>query len=236
MDKIRELLEKLGSKELATQIIESFEGHEKTLRETLDKEYKARLDKAKEVCLEEVETYKNDLARKAQIFFESRADKIEQQIAKQVAIRESAAESKLKETKAILEDIEVEADNGQAKADLKALQDKVANLSKAIKSITEAKEQAELKANRAHEVAEKTLKRNRDLEKMLSEATEKKQEKVVEEGKKVVKEDKVIASKKGDSKTANVVSDVTVRKPVVKEVKTHSMAGYDPSAIADQLD
>lgn len=233
MDKIKELLEKLGSKELAAQIIESLESHEKTLRETLDSEYKARLTKAKEVCLEEVETYKNELARKAQIFFESRADKIEQQIAKQVAIRESAAESKLKETKAILEDIEVEADNGQAKADLKALQDKVANLSRAIKSITEAKEQAELKANRAHEVAEKTLKRNRDLEKALTEAADKKP--VVEESKKVVKEDKVVTAKTGDSKTSNVVNEVTVKKPVVKEVRTNSM-GYDPSAIADQLD
>jgi hypothetical protein len=233
MDKIKQLLEKLGSKELADQIIESLEAHELALRENLDKEVKTRLEKAKQVCVEEVNDYKKELAKKAQIFFESRADKIENQIAKQAAIRESAAESKLKDVKSLLEGIDVMA-NGEAQVDIKALQKKLASLSRTVKALNEAKEAADIKANRAHTIAEKTLKRNRDLERLLSEAqTAKQSAKVVKEQQDVKKGKKTTVKKESKSKTTNVVNEETIKKPKANVIRTGS---WSPGNIADQMD
>ena len=55
MDKIRELLKKIGaSEELATQIMEELDRYTTSSREKLETEYQVRIQKAKKVCLEEV--------------------------------------------------------------------------------------------------------------------------------------------------------------------------------------
>ena len=238
MDKIRQLLEKLGSKELADQIVETLNTHESDLKSNLEEEYKARLKKAKEVCIEEVDSYKKELARKVQIFCESRADKIEQQIANQVAIRESAAETKLTQIASLLEGVEV---NGDSEAALRAAQDELKAYNKQIAAIKEERNAAVNKANRATGIAEKALERNKALELQVdegkSESAGKKEAEVVTEGKEGEKE---------KSKEAKPGTPISTRKTVVENIKkpkekaeespVQTMSGFSPEVIASQMD
>lgn len=244
MDKIRQLLEQLGSKELSDQIIESFEAHTKTVRAKLDEEYKARLQRAKQVCLEEVEKYKDELGRKAQIFFESRANAIERQIANQVAIKESAAETKLRKVAALLEGIEVDGKQVD-KAALQATLKQVRDLQKQLKVVTESRKVLAEKANRANEIAQKALERNQYLEESLrSKETieeDKDKAKVVnedtEDGKTSEESKKTTlneSKKAGTPKTTRPATDESIRKP--QAPATQRMGGYSIEAIASQID
>ncbi len=242
MDKIRAILEKLGSKELAGQIIECLTKHETELKEKLDVEYKARMAQAQKVCVEEVEEYKKELARKAQVYFESKADKVEQTIAKQVAIHESEAGAKLKEIRALLEGIDL---NGNSEAAIRATKTEIEQLNAKIKQLTESRNTAVAKANRSFGIAEQALTRNRELEALTEslkkEAVEKKP--VVEAAKPVAAEG-VIAQVKpiiAEVKPAGAVStrrpsEESVAKPVAKPVIQAALRGVSPEAIASQME
>ena len=237
MDKIRALLEQLGgSKELVDQIATTLVEYQANVDATVKEDYKLRLEKAKEACLEEVNTYKRDLARKFQIFCESKVEKIEQQIAKQVAVKDSAAEAKLQAIASLLEGVEV--NGGSNNADLLAAQKQVKELRESLNKASNAVKILTEKANRSHSIAEKTLERNKVLSKELVEATTKKT--TVAESKKAPK--KVVAEdrKPQAPATTRKSSAEQIAKPAkaagATEQPAKVMGGLSPEAIAAQIE
>lgn len=262
MDKIKELLKQLGgSEELAKQITEALETYVTEQKTLLEGDYKSKLETAKKVCLEETKRYKAELAKKVQLFFEARAERIEQQIAKQVAIRESAAEGSLKRIKGLLEGVQV---NAEGEADLQAIKNQLTALQKQLKVVTEERDAAVQKANFAHGVAEKALKRNRILEAKIQpekpvtetkETTpapveEKKVEtpaaapiaESVEKKPEAPKAEPQPVKKTGEQpKTAAPISEATVaKKPETPAtpapVPTGTLKSWDPTSIAAGMD
>lgn len=155
MDKIKNLLEKAGvSAELSTKIVESLLNYKGTLREQLENEYAQKVGQVKQVCIDETEAHKRELARRVQIFCETKGTAIESHLAKQAAISETEATAKLKNIKALLEGIQLNGkQNGPATAKTqKQLQIAVEQRNKAIET-----------ANRQIAIAEKALKANRKL-------------------------------------------------------------------------
>lgn len=158
MDKIKALLEKAGvSPELSGKICESLDSYKTTLREQFDKEYAAKVEQAKQVCIEETEAHKRELARRVQIFCETKGAAIEAQLAKQSALNESEALTKLNQISALLEGLEP---NGQPSGDVTAVVEK---LKRQAQVATEEKNRAIELANKKQAIAEKALKRNREL-------------------------------------------------------------------------
>ncbi len=159
MEKIKSLLEKVGVKpELSQQICESLESYKSTLREQFDAEYSAKIEEAKKVCIEETEAHKRELARRVQVFCETKGAAIEATVAKQSALRESEAVSRLKSIVSLVEGIEPNGElNGELEADVKKLRKK-------LRAVTEGRQRAIATANRQTALAEKVLKKNRILE------------------------------------------------------------------------
>jgi hypothetical protein len=160
--KMETLLGQMGANpELTKQfgeLLESFITEQKTI---LESKYKTKLDAAKTLCLEETQRFKSQLAKRVQIFLEARTDKIESMMAKQVAIKESAAEADLKSIKALLEGVEINA-NGEA--DLTAIKTQLSQALKQVNLLKEERNTAVTRANRANNIAKKVLDRNRILE------------------------------------------------------------------------
>ena len=136
-------------------------------REQLEESFNGKLGQVKQACLEEYEQFKSDLTRRVGLYLESRSEKIDQQLIKQSAIRESAAETKLNNLKAILEG---EEHDGISKADLQAAQQQIQDLQNQLGLRTESLRQATARTKQAVDLAEQALKRNRELEVMISEA------------------------------------------------------------------
>jgi len=159
MDMIKSLLEKVGVKpELSQQICTSLENYRSTLREQFDAEYSAKIEEAKKVCIEETEAHKRELSRRVQVFCETKGAAIEATVAKQSALRESEAVSRLKSIVSLVEGIEPNGElNGELEADVKKLKQR-------LKAVTEGKQLAVATANRQTALAEKVLKKNRILE------------------------------------------------------------------------
>ncbi len=252
MDKIKALLEQLGgSKELVGQIVESLDQFKTQTEKTVKDAYQQRLVQAKEACMEEVNTYKRGLARKTQIFFEAKVEKIEQQIAKQVAIKDSAAEAKLQAIVGMLEGVEVhsEGKNGDIQAAQKQLKKLQEELRKTKANNTAIAEKAE----RAHSVAEKTLERNKVLSTELAEANKPpcreckckpceckgkkstKSEGKKRKGKKAISESR---KRRGKTVTARKASQGQIAKTKSKpaDAPTRSMGGFSPDGIAAGMD
>jgi len=158
MDKIKALLQKAGvSEDLAVQIVESLDGYKTTLREQFEKEYAGKVEQAKKVCIEETEAHKRELARRLQIFCETKGAAIEAQLAKQSALSESEALSKLTQVRAMLEGITLNGEpNGQATAGLEKAK-------KQVQVAVEQRDRAVETANRQTAIAERALKKNRQL-------------------------------------------------------------------------
>jgi len=167
MNKIKNLLEQAGVKpELAEQICESLSKYKQTLREQFETEYTAKVQEAKTVCIEETEVHKQELARRLQIFCEAKGAAIEAHLAKQSALSESEALTKLKTVKALLEGIAI---NGGQSGQSTAVVEKA---KKQIRLALEDKKRAIETANRQTSIAEKALKENRRL---VTELTKSKQ-------------------------------------------------------------
>lgn len=212
MDKIRALVEQLGSKELTDQIIESLESYTEQTKEKFEQKYKQRLARAREVCVEEVESYKKELGRKVQLFLESRHDEIEQQIANQSAINESSADDRLTKIAAIVEGVEVQAnDQGEMKETLAEQKEAVAALRRDCNALKKQRETLAEQAKEAKGIAEAALERNKSLEKQLSAARKKlKNAETVLESRKPKKEKE--ESKSSDSDEAKTLEEGK-RKP-----------------------
>lgn len=158
MDKIKALLEKAGCKpELVNQIAESLTKFKATVREELETEYAAKVEQAKKVCIEETESHKRDLARRVQVFCETKSAAIEAQLAQKSALNESEAESRLQEIKNLLEGIQPSGpQNSEVTAALKKAQ-------RQVQIANEERARAVEAANRKVAIAEKALKQNRAL-------------------------------------------------------------------------
>lgn len=176
MNKIKTLLDKSGcNPELVDNICEALDSYKTTLREQYEADYKARIEQAKQVCIRETENHKAELARRVQIFCETKAAAIEAQVARQSALSESAAVSKLKNIVSLLEGVEPNgASNGQATAALAKVKSK-------IQQVNEEKQKAVAVANRQVAIAEKALKENRRLATKIADLQRKLEESVVNE-------------------------------------------------------
>lgn len=162
MNKILELLEKAGvKKELASSIGESLEQYKTSLKEQFEADFTAKVEQAKKICIEETEAHKRELARRFEVFLETKYGAIEAAFQKQAAVHESEAVTKLKDVKSLLEGIMPTGQDGAANTG------KIATaLEKAqhqIKQLTEERDQAVAKANKQNGVAETVLAWNRQL-------------------------------------------------------------------------
>lgn len=163
MEKIKELLRGIGgSDELVSALCEELDRFVAGVHENLQSEFDSKLVKAKKVCLEEVNQEKARLAKKVEIFLESKKENMEQAAARQRAIEEAEATSLLKRTKGLLEGIEI-GDGGDSRK-LQAAQTKIARLDKQLGALKEERAAAIDKANNAYTIAQKILAENRALE------------------------------------------------------------------------
>lgn len=164
MDKLKELLKGIGaSDELTTAICEELERYTASLRTGMESEYKAKVDRAKKVCVEEVNKEKAALARRLKTFLESKAAAIDQAAARQRGIEESQSAMTLKKAKAVLEGVELK-ESGATNAKLQDAEKKTLRLEKACATLKEERNLAIAKANTANDIAAKALQRNRILE------------------------------------------------------------------------
>lgn len=175
MDKIRSLLKQIGaSEELAGQICEQFERHEKQIQEKFEGVYKTKLDQAKKICVEEVAKYKVDLARKVRLFLEGKSSQIEKRLDQQRAIEEGEAKAMLRRVKEITEGVEVADD-----AELQTLRARLEKLETKNAQLNEDKRKALVAANRANKIALEVLERSNKVvneeTKPVSESAEKKE-------------------------------------------------------------
>ena len=158
MDKIKNLLTKAGcNPELVGAIGESFAQFKKTLKEQYEKDFAARIQQAKKVCVEETEAHKRELARRLQIFCEAKTAAIEAQASKQAAMTESAAQDKLNKVYALLEGINLRAEGSKAAGAV------IEKAKAQIRLANEERNRAIEKANRQTAIAEKVLRQNRQI-------------------------------------------------------------------------
>jgi len=187
------------------------------------------------VCVEEVDAYKRELAHKVQVFFEAKVDAIERQIAKTVAAREAVAEAKLKSIAAILEGIEV--DDAAANTELQAARTQIEQLRESLEKAKKEQRLLEAKAKRAIAIAESAVVRSKALSEELAKVrAEQQQPKPTKKGKKApIAESKAAVPAK--PKTTRMTSEEQLAKPAKKkEAQTAVPSGFDPAAIAAQMD
>jgi len=166
MEKIRVLLGRIGaSDELINQLCEEFERYTGSLKQKYEKSLQESLRASKQICIEEVQREKANLARKVGVYFESKNNTVEQAMARQRVAEESEATSVLKKAKAILEDVKIDESGGSR--ELLALQKKSSRLEKALGTLREERNRAVNKANKANDIALKVLDRNRLYESKL---------------------------------------------------------------------
>jgi hypothetical protein len=165
MDKIKQLLQKCGlSSEVSAELCEAIDNHANMLKEQSDTEFKTRLDKAKKVCFEEVEAHKAELSRRLQIFLEAKNSTIEELVTRQSANKETEAVAKLEKIYALLEGIEL---NGQSNSELRT---EIEKFRKLAEHLVEERNKAVSKAKRCIAISERVLKRNRVVERALTES------------------------------------------------------------------
>lgn len=235
MDKIKALLEKAGVKsELAGKICESLDNYKTSLREQFNQEYAAKVEQAKKVCIEETEAHKRELARRVQIFCETKGAAIEAQLAKQSALNESEAMSKLTQIVGLLDGIEP---NGRPSGDVTATLEK---LKQKVKVANEERSHAIELANRKTAIAEKALKRNRQLATALKTLEERKQEttsaQTVTEGAVPAKGGRIDRSRDSGRprSTRATLTENQDRRPV--QQRKPSTNGFSIDSIASNMD
>lgn len=164
MDKLKELLKGIGASEALTAgICEELEHYSASLKSRYDAEYQQKIERAKKVCVEEVNKEKAALARRLKTFLESKAAAIEQAAARTRAIEESESASRLRKAKAVLEGVELK-EGSVTNSEIQDAQKKIGRLEKACATLKEERNQAVAKANTANAIAAKALQRNRALE------------------------------------------------------------------------
>lgn len=234
MDKIAELLKQLGvSSEGIKQIIESLDAFQASVEGKYENQFQTRLEKAKQVCLEEVENYKIELRRKVEIFFESRTSTVNREAQRQAAIGESGANKTLRELKSLLDGVPLEGVSGATQA----LADQNQKLRQKVGSMQESLAASEKSRERLHGIASKSLQRIKVLESQTPKAavvaTESKESKESKEPKKPQLES--LRQKVEQPKTSRPALIESVAKQSQQSV---SSPGADPviSKIADSIE
>lgn len=161
MEKIKDLLKQLGaSEELTESILNELQSFQVRTKKQLDEEFHARLEKAKQVCLEEFDKEKIKLAKKVEVFLESRVNTIDREAHKQTAIGESQSAKTLRDVKCLLEGVSI----GEVAKDVQAVKDEANVLRIRLNQVMEEKDQLKAQAQRANEIAIKAIERNKILE------------------------------------------------------------------------
>jgi hypothetical protein len=160
MDKIKELLLQLGSEELADQIMESLDEWRAKEQEQLNEQLKEKLVKAKALYVEEVNKHKRTIARRVEIFLESKVAQVEREARGRQAIGESKAVNDLKQVKALLGGYTIDGID----EDLQALKDENVSLRSKVVAVTEDVTQVKKQYTRARSIAQKAIARNSILE------------------------------------------------------------------------
>jgi hypothetical protein len=164
MEKIIELMKGIGaSDELANAICEELRVYSETLKSKYEQEYQGKVERAKKVCVTEVNEEKIRLAKRVKTFLESKAASFEAAATRQRAIEESESAVRLKKAKAVLEGVELK-ESGATSQQLQDSSKKIARLEKMCATLKEERNTAVSKANVANDIAAKTLQRNRQLE------------------------------------------------------------------------
>ncbi len=202
MVKIEALLEQSGCKpELVGKIVESLSNYKESVKSQYDAEFKSRIAEAKKVCVEETENHKRELARRVQIFCESKGAAIESQLTKSAAQNESEAQAKLRQVKNLLEGIKVGTTNARTEAAFRRMENQ-------LRLANEAKVRAVATANRQTAIAEKVLKKNRQL---VSENANLKTQRPV------LSENKASQGSRRIDKSRRVVTPSAVTRPAILE-------------------
>lgn len=167
MDKLKALLGKLGaSSDLTESICSELAKYESRVdaanKVKYENDLKAKLTKAKQVCLEEITKEKAELARKVGVFLEAKEKQIQQACLKARAIEEAEAKAILRRAKAVLEGIELK-DDGSVK-DFQALEKKLSRMEKAFLTVKEERDMAVGRLNKATSIATEALKQSNMLE------------------------------------------------------------------------
>jgi hypothetical protein len=168
MDKIKELLIALKiSEEAADELVAKMVEWKETEQNALQEELQTRLQEAKKVCIQAVAEEKQELARKVEIFLESKVAAVERGARGRLAIEESEAANSLKQIKQMLEGINVGVQN----EDLQATQAENEKLRKQLATTSEERNTFQNQYKRAHGIAEQSLARTRNLEEKLQQLT-----------------------------------------------------------------
>ena len=218
MTKIKDLLKQLGaSEELTESILNELKDYRETTRQQLDEEFIARLEKAKQVCLEEFGKEKTKLARKVEVFLESRVNAIDREAQKQSAIGESEATKTLRDMKCLIEGVDI----GSAAKDVQAVKGEMGALRHRLGQVMEEKTQFKEQAQRANQIAMKALERNKVLESTTSgQAT-------VTESKKTKEPAKLESLRTAGGKPK------TQRRVLTETVARESKTKYEPQSTPD---
>ncbi len=161
MKKIIDLMVKAGLKpEVAAKIGESMEEFKTAIREQFEADYTSKVNQAKKVCIEETEAHKRELARRLQVFLETKGAAIDAHLQRQSAMNESEAVTKLRTVKSLIEGIQVEQNGNATNGQISAV---VENAKQKIRQLTEERDQAVELLNKKTAIAETVLQRNRTL-------------------------------------------------------------------------
>lgn len=158
MEKIKALLESCGlSPEVSQRVCDAIGEYRDTIKESLEADYATKIDRAKQLCLEETMAHKAELARRVQIYLEAKNNLIESTIRRQMAVRDTEAVAALGRVQNVLSGVDSNLTE-------KGLREEVAKLrTKAAKVITE-RDQAKATAQRLSAIADRAIKRNKVLE------------------------------------------------------------------------
>ena len=230
MEKIKKLLAEMGaSQELVNTIVESLADFQKRVKTTAGSELKQRLVEARKLCIEEIEKEKQELARKVEIFLESKLASIERTAKKQTAIGEGKALKILRDAKALLEGITFEGGNP---TEIQAMRDELQAFRLEKTQLTEQVQRAQQKATRANKVAMQLVERTRVLE---SKPT---QQPVMTESKATapVKKLEELRKAAGTQKTTRPVLKESVAKETTKAPTQAGNQDNDVATIASSME
>lgn len=164
MKKIKDLLKQIGaSDELTESIVSELEAHDKRVKSKYDEEFKTRLTKAKQICVEEFEAEKRAMARKIEIFLEAHVSKVDREARRQAAIGESDSAKTLRQVKAAVEGVPIDGDGKE----IQAVKEENKRLRVKYGQALDEGKQARIEAERASNIAAKALERNKLLESKL---------------------------------------------------------------------
>lgn len=168
LQKISAILKQMGiSEEASKEFVAVCESWHSVEKDKLKQEFKTRLEKAKKLCVEEVEAHKVNLSRGVKMFLERQGDVIRKASEKSAAIAESDAINKLKQVTNLLSGINVDgAVNAQA---LQAESKKNADLVSQVAILQESLNKEKAKSAKLGELSTKSLGRQKELEKGLNE-------------------------------------------------------------------